>query len=329
MTNMATKNAQTLKSPLLATPPEILLLIAESVANVGSTSTSYSLTVQQLESDNATLVNFSLSNKAIRLACISAGLFNKCTLPAHKVGPSLDFDQVFGRTPSRLTSLGIDLGNPNVWESCAHIMGRFSALDQLVLSGCFPKQRTPAFFESELATKFRSFKGTSVELRRTSLTCTQSQILLLVGGSNVTSFICLECDLSESGYGTAGHMWACVFPKLKSFMFSFPSIRRKNFVSPDVRINCILAPTGMQPEVRPQLALFEWSFGSKARNLKDRTTLSNGVPRFVENRTYFREMTRIDFAAQQWENKVLVMGLYFRPGPPGTPNSVKRKFKVT
>ena len=74
-------------------------------------------------------------------------------------------------------------------------------------------------------------------------------------------------------------------------MFSFPSIRRKNFVLPDLLIYCILAPTGMHPEVRPQLAFFEWSFGSKARNLKDRTTLRKGLPRFVENWTCFREMT--------------------------------------
>src|SRR5271170_4628306 len=237
-----TPDMQTVKSPLLATPPEILVLIAESVADVSTSP--YKTTVYQA-SDKATLVNFSLANKAIRRACISAGLFNACILPAGKVASSLDLKEVFSTWPMRLGSLGIDLGNPELWDSCADIMGSFPQLDELVLSGCYPTRlSTRKFLNSELGTKFRSFKGTSVALRRASLTCTQSQILFIIGGSNVTAFKCLECDLSWSGWGTEG-TWTALYPKLESFMFTLPSFRRKSFLGADVLINCILAPMGI------------------------------------------------------------------------------------
>ena len=221
-------DTKTVRSPLLATPPEILLLIAESVADVST-------------------------------------------------------------WPMRLASLGIDLGNPELWDLCADIMGSFPQLDELVLSGCYPKRRsTRKFLNSELGTKFRSFKGTSVVLRRVSLTCTQAQILIIIGGSNVKALMCLECDLSF-GWGIKG-MW---LPKLESFMCTLPSIRRKSFTGPDVLIDHILAPIGIYPEIRVRLAHFEWAFGSKARLWKDRTTPRKGPPRFVKNWTYCRVMSQM------------------------------------
>ena len=294
MSNTLLADTQTCKSPLLATPPEILVLIAECVANVSISP--YMLTLYKA-SDNATLVNLSLVNKAIRHACISAGLFNNCTLPAHKAGPSLDLDDLCGIWPLRITSLGIDLGNPNLWDSCAHIMGNFPDLDKLVLSGRYPNRLTSAFLESELATKFRFFKGTSVVLRGASLTSVQSQILFLIGGSNVRAFTYLECHLRQNGHsGVQSQMWDCLFPKLQSFMISLPSIREKDWVKPAILIDSVL---GLYPEIRPQLLRFEWSFGSKARFCKDRTTgIRRGPPRFVTNRTCERELMRMLKALQ-------------------------------
>ena len=281
-----TPDMQTVKSPLLATPPEILVLIAESVANVSTAP--YKISLYQ-PSDNSTLANFSLANKAIRRACISAGLFSNCTLPAHKVDPSLDRDAAwFGTGPLRIISLGIDLGNPNVWDSCAHIMTAFPDLDELVLSGSFPKRLTPAFFKSELATTFRSFKGTSVVLRKAPLTYTQSEISSLIGGSNVTAFRCLDSDLDR---------WTSVFLKLESLMITLPSNRRKNFFGVDALLNHILAPMGIYSEVRPQLRRFEWAFGSKVRLRKDRTK-ALGPPRFVTNWYYYRDMAHMLLALQ-------------------------------
>jgi hypothetical protein len=277
-----TPDMQMVKSPLLATPPEILVLIAESVANVSTAP--YKISLYQ-PSDNSTLANFSLANKAIRRACISAGLFSNCTLPAHKVEPSLDRDAWFETGPLRIISLGIDLGNPNVWDSCAHIMTAFPDLDELVLSGSFPKRLTPAFFKSELATTFRSFKGTSVVLRKAPLTYTQSEISSLIGGSNVTAFRCLDSDLDR---------WTGVFLKLESLMITLPSNRRKNFFGVNALLKHILAPMGIYSEVRPQLRRFEWTFGSKVRLRKDRTkALTAGSPRFVKNWSYYRDMAQM------------------------------------
>ena len=275
-----TPDMQTVESPLLATPPEILVLIAESVANVSTAPYKISL---HRPSDNSALANFSLANKVIRRACISAGLFS-ITLLAHKVEAlALDRDAWFGTGPLRITSLGIDLGNPDVWDSCAHIMTKFPDLDELILSGTYPKWRTSAFFKSKLATTFRSFKGTSVVLREASLTYTQSQISSAIGGSNVTSFRCLESDL---------YMCTSVFLKLESLMFTLPSNRGKNFGGVDVLINRILAPMGTYSEVRPQLRRFEWAFGSKVRLRKDRTK-ALGPPRFVKNWSCNRDMAHM------------------------------------
>jgi hypothetical protein len=114
--------------------------------------------------DRESLRHLSLCNKTLRGECRSAGLFSRLTPPEPKRYLSTDLEKLLGGIPWRLTSLGIDLGNPDVWEICAHIMGRFPDLDGIVLSRS-PKKTKERFINSDITSKFEAFKGTSVTLK--------------------------------------------------------------------------------------------------------------------------------------------------------------------
>ena len=214
---------------LLRLPPELLVLIARCLANLHSSP--YILTPTESTAD--ALIAFSLTCKVIRGVCRSAGLFSRLTPPERKY-LTADYEQLAGGA-SRLTSLGIDLGNSEVWEFCAHIMGTFQDLDRLVLCGRPKKMKdgfTHRFMSSGLGSRFSDFKGRSVTLKRASFNTEQAEMLFLLNRSNVATFNCIESKFSLSlGRCRDRRKVENLFPKLRSFVFSGPPSLPESFIN--------------------------------------------------------------------------------------------------
>jgi len=157
-------------SPLLSVPPEVLILIAHVVAN--TPNRSYSITTKP--PNRKGLLNLSVCNKTLRHAYIYARLLNAMNPHEEKKGLSLGFDEFSTRHELRsIYSLSVNLGCMDGWKLCAHLMGRFPDLDQLILYGS-PTFRPKVFVTSDLASKFPAFRSSSLVLNRITLTATQS-----------------------------------------------------------------------------------------------------------------------------------------------------------
>ena len=164
---------------LLRLPPELLLHIVRFVLSKDLISGH----------DNyPSLIPLSLLHRALRQVCISAGLFRHLT-PTPSRSPkwfkafsdSLDL--------SRITSLGVDLGNERVWPLCAHVMGTQPSLDELCVMGT-TSTRTSKFCDSELGKRFAEFKGTSIVFRRALFMRWSLGVLARLGGkTTVTSIV--------------------------------------------------------------------------------------------------------------------------------------------
>jgi hypothetical protein len=273
-------------SPLLSCPPEIPLLIAKYVANLPA---GYSITAKT--SGRKDLFNFSQSNKALREACIAAGLLSRFTPPDARRCLPAQFEELFrGLKKWPLRSLGVPLGNIGVWELCAHIMEMFPDLEGLVLSGCV-ENNTKRLCKSKLGSQFATFKGNSITLRRASFSGYHSEILFLLGRSNVTSFFLLESEFRLRG----SKDWTLkpLFPNLKTFVFDGTSKRANSLFNPyhptfnyKSLFSYLFLPA-------PPLIYFESSTGSTAKLLKHRVDdRSNGEEELNSYANSFTSRTR-------------------------------------
>jgi len=249
--------------PLLSCPPEILLLIAKRVANLHSSG--YNITAKPR--GRTDLFNFSHSNKTLREACVATGLLTWLTPPKGIRWPEPTlFDMLFGSRQFVISCLEVDIGNVDVWELCAHIMEKFPNLDGLVLSGCAAKN-TKRFCESKLGAQFTKFTGTSITLKQAVFSGFQSQILFLLGRSNVTSFSLLGTEFNLRG----PKEWTLktLFPKLARFVFNGLAKRQNVYVEyhPDFVYQPLFSHFFLPA---PNLVYFELLTGSRARLLRGR-----------------------------------------------------------
>lgn len=164
---------------LLRLPPEILLNIARILLCHNSLT-------QATTVDYSSLIPLSSSHPGLRKICISAGLFKRIS-PKSKsfkrfkeFGESLDIRCII--------SLGVDLGNDNVWPVCAHVMSLQHSLNELCIIGS-TSRLTAKFFSSGLARRFSEFKGTSIVFRRALFTKLSIPVLASIGGSRVMSLV--------------------------------------------------------------------------------------------------------------------------------------------
>src|SRR5271170_533787 len=288
-------------------PPEILVLIVQWVAKFNTSP--YPLT--RTFPDRESLRHLSLCNKTLRGACHSAGLFSSLTPPEPKRYLWTDLEKLLGGIPWRLTSLGIDLGNPDVWEICAHIMGRFPDLDGIVLSRT-PKKTKERFINSDIASKFEDFQGTSVTLKGASLNEYQSGILFHhLNRSNVVNFSLIESQFICHG----SEYWGKVeplFPKLQSFVFiGLPKFTRSFIHEFDDQFNLFGALFWNPPDLR----YFEFTSGSTPRLLKDRRQEANRMVCGKSCDTYWNKRTRGGILCylnllhtDRWKSSLRLMG---------------------
>ena len=271
---------------LLRLPPEILVLITQFIAALNTSP--YPLSQQHSEPEF--LLNFSLCNKAIRRVCRSAGLFSRLTPPSErKKKLPANLEMLIGGIPWNLTSLGVDLGNPDVWEICAHIMSIFPDLDGLVLSGSPQKRKKMRFLRSDIGAKFAAFKGTSVTLKWARFTKYQSAVLFHLNRSNVSIFNFLE---SECVCPQRRDWWDYVetlFPKLQVFVFN--GLRKFNayFISEFYDTENLFASLFGNA---PNLKYFEFTSGSTPRLLKVRERERSGMVAGYAFDTYWNMRTR-------------------------------------
>src|ERR1700685_3954451 len=149
---------------LLQLPPEILLmigrfLIVESPEEYCSTSLHRSLNFVHLFS-------LSRSHSLLRWMCVNLGFFRRIT---PKRIPAFGFDNCnlsSSKTfASGISSLGINIGNSELWDICGRIMKQFPNLDELCLSGTIESRRIEQLYHSALGDALPQFNGTTLTIR--------------------------------------------------------------------------------------------------------------------------------------------------------------------
>jgi hypothetical protein len=114
-------------------------------------------------------------------------------------------------------------------------MGTFQDLDGLVWCGCPKKMKegfAHRFMSSGLGSRFSSFKGRSVTLKRASFNAEQAEMLFLLNRSNVATFNCIESKFSLSPGRCRDRIKVQnLFPKLRSFVFSGPPSLPESFIN--------------------------------------------------------------------------------------------------
>src|SRR5438046_3976689 len=108
-------------SPLYELPPEILLIVVRFLPR--QPCQVYSATTLHNQVYIPSLLPLSLVSKTLRNACIAAGLFNRI-----KPMPSQNCFYPVLLQLSKLSSLTIDISNPQFWKVCARIMRPFTEL---------------------------------------------------------------------------------------------------------------------------------------------------------------------------------------------------------
>lgn len=244
------------RSLLLQLPLDVLLLIAKSVAELRQDSVCEMSILPQREL--TTFHNLSVTNKVLRDVCIAMGLFSRLTpRPLIETLQPL-FEPLLleyhGKPP--LKSLTVDLGNPEIWEMCSDIMGAFPKLDELVLTG-WPKRMVNRFRNSTLTSRFASFKGTTLVLKRAYLTVSSADILQILSRSRLRSLYLIESMFEQ------GAFWDVRLdcPGLKKVVFRGPPMKNIHTLHNTLstyRIICTMFDNS-------KIAHFELSLGFKPR----------------------------------------------------------------
>ena len=290
------QNHRIISTGLFRFPPEILIHIARYVGAAPNPRT-YPLTTGQ---DRESLLNLSLCNKVIRGVCRSSGLLSKLTPPARaKNCRRAHLETMFGGVAWGVNSLGIDLGNPAVWNICAHIMKQFQNLDSLVLHGC-PERLRNGFADCKLGRRFKAFRGTTLILKRASFNEPQMAVLYDLNRSRVRNFQCIESNFVFKD--TLGREDQNLFPKLRSFIFTGHPTRRTDFIHQEY-FHSFSAPSALQ--IRRFYNVFGSLFSGGLQGLRYFKLYSASTPRLSKRR---QDVTRGSLASgwvpeQNWNKR--------------------------
>ena len=187
------------KLNLLQLPSEILLIIAEFLLNT-KPQNEYSTTLFWLP-DFSHLLSLSLVHSRLRKVCFVAGLFDR-------IKPKGTDTYAYGFWEYKLqrllrpfcpTSLGVDVGEPKLWNLYAKIMRQIPSLDELRVGGVMPEyDAANALCRSDLSKAFRRFKGSTLVLENTCFSDENIPILLNIGCDGVTKLNLVRCQMHVS-----------------------------------------------------------------------------------------------------------------------------------
>jgi len=164
-------------------------------------------------------------------------------------------------------------------------------LEALELSGCV-ENNTKRLCKSNLGLQFARFNGNTITLKRTSFSGYHSEILFLLGRSNVTTFLLLQSEFSLRG----AKYWPLksLFPNLRRFVFDGTSKRANslfNAYHPGFNYTSLFSYLFLPA---PPLVYFELSTGSTAKLLRHRIDdRNNGEQEVNYHANYFTARTRL------------------------------------
>lgn len=259
-------------SPLSELPAEILLIIACFLPRQPR-EVYAATTLHNQEVYLPSLLPLSLVSKTLRNACIAAGLFNRI-----KPKPSKNrFYRVLPRL-SILSSLTIDISEPQFWIACTKIMRTFAGLGEICLTGIAKRGIATKLCNSALGEAFQQFSGSTLRLKNVLFNDRSLPILLKLGRTNITNLYLDQCEFRCNSEvkklaGKLGFILPlCPKAKFVSFVFS---------ANPDEN----------EGQIPQSVLSFTELFLEGAQNIQH-VGLNYGYrPRLLENRDYTSEDT--------------------------------------
>jgi hypothetical protein len=169
-------------------PAELLIMIAKCL--LCQPCETYSATTLHKSGHYECLQPLTLVSKSFRHACIAAGFFNR--IQPHPSHP--DFYHILLHS-TRLSSLTVDIGEPQLWRACANIMKMFPKLEELGLTGSATQKSAKQLCNSSLGKAFQQFAGSSLVLKKAHFIDPTLRILLKIHRANVTKLCLNQCEL--------------------------------------------------------------------------------------------------------------------------------------
>ena len=185
---------------LLQLPPEILMMIARFLISP-CPQQYYDTSIYRLD-DVTSLCSLSRVHSRLRWICVASGLFLRVfprNTEAFRVADYTSLScPIF---PAGLSSLGINLGEPDLWKTCGIVMKRFPDLNELSLSGRIDATLVQEFCDSELGSSFTEFGGSSLILKHVYFDDSTICVLLKLKRQTVTKLQLDQCELRISFRG--------------------------------------------------------------------------------------------------------------------------------
>lgn len=141
---------------ILKLPMELLIIISHLV----KVSDNTEITV--FKNRYQTLNHLSLVHRKLWIACLAAGLYDHVAPKCKIYKPSVELSHPLFHAGS-LKSLGIDVGNMEVWPLYEVIMKEFPQIEELTFTGNL-NQTAETFRKSDLGLRVQRLKGISLRL---------------------------------------------------------------------------------------------------------------------------------------------------------------------
>jgi hypothetical protein len=178
---------------LLELPVEVVYMVIEWVIKLPVPHPVYPLTFLYRAIDHNSIIAVSQTNRFFRRICLDL-----CVI--RYLSPIAPTSTRIEACTCSLTALGVNPGDPLVWDGCGQILKQLPTIKELIFNGLITRDTDINAYNSNLVLGFRRFKGSTLTFKDTYIDELAFRLLVELNTQTITFINFDHCEFAMLHY---------------------------------------------------------------------------------------------------------------------------------